>query len=109
MHIPTLAAEVIFKIGNFAITNTMINVWLAMIIFLVLGIYITKKINLRPGKFQNGAEFFLEGLMGYFDQVTGNRKKTLRFMPLVGSIFFFIFPGPRLLILFIIFSSSFYQ
>lgn len=90
MHIPTLAPEVLFTLKNIPITNTMINAWLAIVIFLILGIIIKKKAKLKPGKFQNGCEFFLEGLLGYFDQVTGERKKTLRFLPLVGSIFFFI-------------------
>lgn len=90
IHIPTLAPETIFHIGSFPVTNTMINVWLAMAIFLVIGIFIKKQLSLRPGKFQNFFEYILEMLMGYFDQVTGDRKKTLRFMPIVGSVFFFI-------------------
>lgn len=90
MHIPTLAPEILFTIKNLPITNTMVNAWLAIVIFLILGIIIKKKANIKPGKFQNGCEFFLEGLLGYFDQVTGERKKTLRFLPIVGSIFFFI-------------------
>jgi len=90
MHIPTLAPETLFNIGNIPITNTMVNAWLAIVIFLILGIVIKRKANIKPGKFQNACEFFLEGLLGYFDQVTGDHKKTLRFLPLVGSIFFFI-------------------
>lgn len=90
IHIPTLAPEIITKFHNFPITNTMVNAWLAIVIFLVLGIFIYRSASLKPGKLQNAAEFFLEKIMGYFDQVTGDRKKTLRFLPLVGSIFFFI-------------------
>lgn len=90
IHIPTLAPETIFHIGSLPVTNTMINVWLSMAIFLVIGIFIKKQISLRPGKFQNFFEYILEMLMGYFDQVTGDRKKTLRFMPIVGTVFFFI-------------------
>lgn len=90
IHIPTLAPETLFHIGSLPVTNTMINVWLAMAIFLVIGILIKKQLSLRPGKFQNFFEYILEMLMGYFDQVTGDRKKTLRFMPIVGTVFFFI-------------------
>lgn len=90
IHIPTLAPETLFHIGSLPVTNTMINVWLAMAIFLVIGILTKKQLSFRPGKFQNFFEYILEMLMGYFDQVTGDRKKTLRFMPVVGSIFFFI-------------------
>lgn len=90
LHIPALAPEVLFHIKNIPITNTIINAWLAIAIFLVLGLFLRKKIHLKPGKFQNGAEFFLEKLLCYFDQVTGDRKKTMRFLPIVGSVFFFI-------------------
>ena len=90
MHIPTLAPEVLFHIGSIPVTNTIINTWIAIIIFLVLGIYLRKRITLRPSKVQNLLEFVLESLFVYFDQVTGDRKKTMRFLPLVGSVFFFI-------------------
>jgi len=90
MHIPTLAPEVITTIGGINITNTMVNAWIAILVFLVLGIFIKRKISLRPRKLQNSAEYFLEIMLGYFDQVTGDRKKTISFLPIVGSIFFFI-------------------
>ncbi len=89
-HIPTFAPEVIGHIGSVSITNTMINAWIAMIIFLFFGLFLVKRIALRPGRLQNGCEYFLEGLFGYLDQVTGGRKETLRFLPIVGSVFFFI-------------------
>ncbi|KKW42483.1 MAG: ATP synthase subunit a [Candidatus Magasanikbacteria bacterium GW2011_GWA2_56_11] len=90
IHIPTLAPEVLAHVGPVAITNTMVNTWLALVIFAVLGVIITRQASLRPGKLQNGAEYILEQLLGYFDQVTGDPAKTRRFLPLVGSIFFFI-------------------
>lgn len=90
MHIPTLAPEILFHIGKFPITNTIINAWLAIVIFLILGLIIRSRVSLRPGKTQNFMEYFLDILFGYFDQVTGDRKKTIRFLPLVGSVFFFI-------------------
>ncbi len=90
IHIPSLAPEVLFSIGSIPVTNTVINAWLAIIIFLILGICIKRSVTLKPGKLQNVAEYFVETLLGYFDQVTGDRKKTLQFFPIVGSVFFFI-------------------
>lgn len=90
LHIPPLAPETLFHIGNIPITNTIINTWLAGLIFLVIGVIISRRVSLRPGKVQNFAEFFLESIMGYFDQVTGSRQKTLRYLPISGTIFFFI-------------------
>lgn len=90
MEIPTLAPETIFHIGKLPVTNTIVNVWLAIGILTVIGLIIKRKTSLKPGKMQNAMEFFLEKLLTYFDQITGDRKKTLRFLPLVGSVFFFI-------------------
>lgn len=90
LHIPPLAPETLFHIGSIPVTNTIINTWLAGIIFLIVGIFISKNINLRPGKLQNFWEFILETVMGYYDQVTGSRKKTLRYLPIAGTVFFFI-------------------
>ncbi len=90
MHIPTLAPDVLFTIGSVPITNTIINTWLAIIIFLVVGLVIKKSASLRPAKLQNFLEWIMESLFEYFDQVTGDRKKTIKFLPLVGSVFFFI-------------------
>jgi len=39
---------------------------------------------------QNACEYIVELLLPYFDQVTGDRKKTIKFLPVVGSIFFFV-------------------
>lgn len=90
LHIPTLVPETLFHIGKLPVTNTIINTWLAIAIFLVLGLVLRKKIYLKPSKIQNFMEFFLEKLLGYFDRVTGDRKKTMQFLPIVGSVFFFI-------------------
>lgn len=90
LHLPTIAPEALFHVFGLPITNTMINVWVALVILLIFGLFISRSTKLRPGKVQNVCEYFLDLLLGYFDQVTGDRKKTMRFLPIVGSVFFFI-------------------
>ncbi|OGH90286.1 MAG: ATP synthase F0 subunit A [Candidatus Magasanikbacteria bacterium RIFOXYC2_FULL_40_16] len=90
LHIPAFAPEILFHIGPIAITNTIVNVWIAILIFLVLGLFIKRNIKNKPGKLQNACEYIVELLLPYFDQVTGDRKKTIKFLPVVGSIFFFV-------------------
>src|SRR3989338_4566921 len=90
IHIPTLAPDVLFHIGPVGITNTVINTWAAMLIFLIVGFFVAMNVKLRPGRLQNFWEYILELILPYFDQVTGDRKKTIRFLPIVGSVFFFI-------------------
>ncbi len=93
--IPPLSAEVIFHVGNFPVTNTLINSTLTMVGFVVFAFVINKavkKYGIRkaPQGILNFFEWILETLYQYFDTVTGDRKKTIRFLPLVGTLFLFI-------------------
>jgi len=90
LAIPPLAAETIFTIGAFPVTNTYINSTLALIFFLIIGLIVRNKIKEVPSGLQNFIELVLEYLFKFFDQVTGSRQKTLKFLPIVGSLFFFI-------------------
>lgn len=90
LHIPSLTPETIFHIGAFPVTNTLLNAWMAMAFFLFVGLLIRGRLSLRPNRLQNWGEGILEMVFGYFDQVSGSRQKTLRFLPMAGSVFFFI-------------------
>src|SRR3989338_5247126 len=87
---PPLAAETIFQIGPLPVTNTYINSTIVLVLFLILGLLLRKRTAEVPGKLQNFVESVFEVLLGYSDRVTHDRKKSLRFFPLVGSLFFFI-------------------
>lgn len=71
-------------------TNALINSTIMMVALVIVGFIVKRSIKEIPGKLQNGVEAILEFLLGYFDQVTGSRKKSLQFLPFVGSLFFFI-------------------
>lgn len=90
IHIPELAPEVLFYLGAVPVTNTIINAWLALVILLFFGLLLRSRLSLRPGGLQNTFEYVVELLLPYFDQVTGSREQTKRFLPIVGGIFFFI-------------------
>lgn len=85
-----IAAEAVFHIGSFPVTNAQINAWIA------LGLIATGAFSIRfgirevPRKFQNFVELVLEKLLAFFDQVTGDRAKSKRFLPLAGTMFLFI-------------------
>jgi F-type H+-transporting ATPase subunit a len=88
--LPPLSAETIFHIGSFPITNTYINSTIVLVFFLLLGFLLRKKSQEIPGKLQNFMESVLEIALKYVDQVTHDRKKSIKFLPLVGALFFFI-------------------
>lgn len=92
--LPPLAAEPIFHIGQLAVTNSYINSTLTMVGFMVFAFFISRALksttNKAPKGLLNFFESILETLYQYFDTVTQSRKKTIQFLPLVGTLFFFI-------------------
>ncbi|MBU1032603.1 F0F1 ATP synthase subunit A [Patescibacteria group bacterium] len=85
-----IAAEPIFHIGAFAITNAYINSTIAVLILIAIAYFIKRSIKDVPGRFQSAIESIFEALLGYFDQVTNDRAKSKRFLPFVGTVFIFI-------------------
>jgi len=90
LHENTLYAEPIFHLGSFTVSNSLLNSWLVVLVVLVLGILIRKKIKLVPRGIQNAFEIIFEGFLSIFDGVTGDRKRSMKFAPLVLAFFFFI-------------------
>lgn len=88
--IPPLIAESVFHIGSFPVTNAYINSCLAVIVFFIIGLVLKNKTALVPAGIQNAAEGVLEFILGYIDQVTHDRQKSLQFLPIVGGLFLFI-------------------
>ena len=94
--LPPLAAEQIFQIGSLPITNSMVNSFLALVLFVVFAFFLKIGSNkyynngLAPKGLLNFFEGILEFVLGYIDGVTKDRKKSLKFLPIVGSLFFFI-------------------
>lgn len=89
MNIP-VAAEIIGHLGSFPITNAYVNSTIVTVLFIVFALSLNKQLKKVPGKLQSGFEVVLEFLLGYFDGVTGNREKSKRFLPIVGTLFLFV-------------------
>jgi len=89
-HGHTLYAEPIGHIGNFTVTNSLLNSWLVVFLLVIISVGARKKIKTIPGKFQSIFEMVIEYLLGIFDSVTGDRKKSYKFFPLIFSFFLFI-------------------
>jgi F-type H+-transporting ATPase subunit a len=89
MNVP-IAAEPIFHLGSFPVTNAYINSTIALVVILVFSLALRFSIKKIPGKLQNATEAFLDFLLGYFDQVTNDREKSKKFLPLCGTLFIFI-------------------
>ena len=90
IHETTIFAEPIFQVGSFQITNSLLNSWLAVLVILVLLVVLRLKLKQITGKIQHIFEILLEGALSLCDQVTNDRKLTLKIFPLVTSLFIFI-------------------
>jgi F-type H+-transporting ATPase subunit a len=88
-HISIKANE-LFHIGSFTVTNTMLTSWLVTIALIVFGLIIRLTIKERPGRIQNFAEWIIENLISFFENIAGSREIARKFFPFVATIFFFV-------------------
>ena len=93
-----IAAEPIFYIGSFAVTNALLTTWIVMIILIVVALITTRHYpknlddapnsELVPKGFGNFIEMMIEGLYGFTKSVAG--RWVTKFFPIVMTIFLFI-------------------
>ncbi len=89
-HEVTIFAEPVFHIGSFQITNSLLTSSLAVLVIVVFCFVLKFKIKKIPGKIQHIFEILLNGALDLCDQVTNDRKISLKILPLVLSLFIFI-------------------
>ena len=68
----------------------MLNSWLAVLVIIAFCVLLRVKLKQIPGKVQHIFEILLEGALSLCDQVTNDRKITVKIFPLVLSLFVFI-------------------
>ena len=76
MHF-SFAAETLFYIGAFKITNTLINTLLVDIIIISLSYFIAKNIKLIPGFLQSGTEFIIQSFYEITESVAQEKAKLI--------------------------------
>jgi len=93
-HEIPIYAEPIFYIGDgnnpFPVTNSLITSWLSVFIIILFAFTIRFKLKKVPGRLQNIFEMILDGAFSVIDQVTNDRKISLKIFPFVFGIFFFV-------------------
>lgn len=68
----------------------MLNAWLVTLFFVILAAIASRRTTLVPRGIHNAFEAVIEFFLGEVDKVTGDRKKSRRFFPIVMSLFLFI-------------------
>ncbi len=89
IHI-VIAAEKLFSIGPFPVTNTLIMSWLAIIVLIVLSQLAVRKLALVPAMSQNIAEVAFESLLGMMEGILHSRQKAEKYFPFIATIFVMI-------------------
>lgn len=84
----SIAAEPVFNVGNFAITNSILNTLLVDIILIGAVFYLKKRISLIPGKFQNIIEILVQTFYDLAESVAQTRASKI--FPYFMSFFIFI-------------------
>jgi F-type H+-transporting ATPase subunit a len=90
MTIPPAAAEPLWHLGNFPITNAMINGWIAVVFFVCLAFILRSILHEKPKGLQNLAEVLVEFFLDQIEKVTGDKARARKFLPIIGTIFLFI-------------------
>ncbi|MFZ2975562.1 MAG: FoF1 ATP synthase subunit a [Candidatus Moraniibacteriota bacterium] len=89
-HEATLFAEPIFHFGSFTVTNSLIMSWITVLILVAFFVMTGKKIKKIPKGLQNVFEILLEKALELGDSITGERKRTEKFLPISMALFLFI-------------------
>lgn len=84
-----LAAEPVFSVGGFSVTNTMTAAWLTIITWAVVAWLGTRKMQLIPSGWQNFLEAVVDFLYTNSIAVAGERHGR-RFFPFAAAVFLFI-------------------
>jgi len=89
-HETTLFAEPIYHFKNFTVTNALFTSWGAVIILVIVAFVLRSKLREIPKGIQNFFEMIIDGALSFCDQVTNDRKLSMRILPIAISVFLFI-------------------
>jgi len=90
IHI-SLAAETLFSIGSFHVTNAVFMGGLGLIVFLGIFIYVAQMIKHgRYNRFVGLVQWAFEGMLGAIDSVIPDKVLARKIAPLALTIFFFV-------------------
>ncbi len=86
----SLRAEELFHVGSFPVTNTILLSVVVLILLVVVGLALHRKLKMVPDMAQNAAEMIIDGGLNIMDSLLNDRRISERYFPLVFTIFIFI-------------------
>jgi len=85
----SMAAETLFHIGGFPVTNSLVATWISMLLLIVVSWRATRRMELVPTGLQNFVETAVEIFYNGIARIRAGEQAAL-FLPLAGTFFFFI-------------------
>ena len=82
------ASDVIFFVGSFPVTNTLLNTIFVDLVLLLIILGVNIKLSAVPGKVQNIAELIIGGFYNFTESIAGERTKKI--FPYFMTFFLFI-------------------
>ncbi len=86
----SLKAEELFKLGNFAVTNSLFLTFIVSLLLVSLAFLTYKKVNIVPGKLQGAIEMGMEWFLNLMSETLGSAERAEKYFPLIATIFIFI-------------------
>lgn len=90
MHEISIAAEAVFNIFSFPVTNTLLLGWFVLLVLGGTAFFFLRRPKLIPSGLQNVFELMIEGVLGLLESSFGSREKAERYLPFIATIFLFI-------------------
>ena len=89
MHI-SLQAEILGYIFGLPITNSLVLSLVTAVLLVGGGFLVAQSLKMIPNKLQSTVELVIDGLLDFMTQILGDRKQTLKYFPLIATLFLFI-------------------
>lgn len=86
----SIAAEKIFSVLGFPVTNTLLMGWLVVAALTFISVVFLRRPALIPAGVQNVFEVAVEGVLGLMEGPFGGRHKAEKYFPFIATIFLFI-------------------
>jgi F-type H+-transporting ATPase subunit a len=86
----SIKAEEVFHIGSFAVSNSLLLAVCATVLVTAVAIVMRRTMHTVPGRLQGFVEMIFDELLTLMDSVLGARETSLKYFPLIASIFLFV-------------------
>ena len=83
-----LSSTILFHLGPVAISRPVVTTWALMAVMTLAAWLVTRRLQLRPGRFQAVLELAVTGICGQIEDVI--RKDARPLLPLLGTLFIYL-------------------